>query len=215
MKKETKEIETAIFKAYFAALNAKIKADHKAQQTGAWLIASLIATTDMGYHEAVQAVKDALKAEKWPKSPINNSLPLVPFASYAFAQDSEKMPAVNKWPSKGYCYDVLLFSRKAPEEALGVWRETEEACRKEATADIKVDNVSSGVPDKVITPKQVDARLKKMVSEKRDRKNGKSSGLLDNIDGLREQLVKLADDQLDTLEEMIEAVRDARAEATS
>lgn len=215
MKIENTEIETAIFKAYFTALKAERNASHKAQQTGAWLITSLIATSDQTFEEAVQAVRDALKEEGWPVSTINNSLPLVPFASKAYAADSEKMPAVNQWPSKGYCEDVLACSSKSPADATGIWDSLEGATRKEAVADIKVDFKSSGVPDKKPTEDQIAGRLRSMAREKRDRKNGKASGLLDNIDKLREQLVKLTDDQLDTLEEMIEAVRDARAEATS
>jgi hypothetical protein len=213
MKKNTLEMTIENLSAnYVSALRRLETATATAGQMGAWLIACHMAggsTID----ESFEAVKAFLREKGEGPKAIEKSRPLVPFAcSLREETGGNDFPKSAGWPSIALAKAVATVTNRTASSVASFSNDMAEA-REMARQDLCAAYLVKGI-DHDPKPDAIDGRVVSLAVAKRKKSDGGGGDrildLLRNPEELKGKLSALSDDELDALEEVIEAVRDAR-----
>jgi hypothetical protein len=213
--KKTMTLETTIANLsanYVSALRRAETAAATAGQQGAWLIACHMASGST-IDEAFEAVKAFLREKGEGPNAIERSRPLVPFAcSLREAGAGNEFPKGENWPTIALAKAVSTITHRTASSVASFAEDMAEA-REMARQDLCVAYLAKGI-DADPKAADIDKRVVSLASAKRNKSDGGGGDrildLLRNPEELKGKLSALSDDELDALEEVIEAVRDAR-----
>lgn len=199
---------------YVSALRRAETATVTAGQQGAWLLACHIAggsTID----ESFEAVKAFLREKGEGPNAIERSRPLVPFACAlrAAAAAGNEFPKGADWPTISLAKAVATVTNRTASSVASFTDDMAEA-REMARQDLCAGYLVKGI-DYDPKPADIDGRVVSLAMAKRNKAEGGGGGdkildLLRSPEELKGKLSALSEDELDALEAVIEAVRDAR-----
>jgi hypothetical protein len=213
--KNTKENEMTIANLssnYVSALRRAETATATAGQMGAWLIACHMAGGS-SIDESFESVKSFLREKGEGPNAIERSRPLVPFAcSLREGTGGNDFPKAADWPSISLAKAVATITHRTASSVASFSDDMVEA-REMARQDLTASYLAKGI-DSDPKPSDIDKRVVSLATAKRNKSEGGGGDrildLLRSPDDLKGKLSALSDDELDALEEVIEAVRDAR-----
>ena len=197
---------------YVSALRRAETASATAGQMGAWLIACTM-EDGLTIDESFEAVKAFLREKGEGPNAIERSRPLVPFACALREEcDGNEFPKSADWPTIALAKAVATVTNRTASSVASFTDDMSEA-REMARQDLCAAYLVKGI-DADPKAADIDKRVVSLASAKRNKSEGGGGDrildLLRNPEELRGKLSALSDDELDALEEVIEAVRDAR-----
>ena len=214
MKNTTLETTIANLAAnYVSALRRAETAAATAGQQGAWLIACHMASGST-IDESFETVKAFLREKGEGPNAIEKSRPLVPFAcALREAAAGNEFPKSADWPTIALAKAVATITHRTAASVASFSDDMSEA-REMARQDLTASYLAKGI-DSDPKPADIDKRVVSLATAKRKKSDGGGGGdrildLLRSPDDLKAKLSALTDDELDSLEAVIEAVRDAR-----
>ncbi len=197
---------------YVSALRRLETATATAGQMGAWLIACHMAS-GQSIDESFESVKAFLREKGEGPKAIEKSRPLVPFAcSLREAAAGNEFPKSADWPTVALARAVSTITHRTASSVASFSEDMAEA-REMARQDLCASYLVKGI-DHDPKPDAIDGRVVSLAVAKRKKSEGGGGDrvldLLRNPEELKGKLSALSDDELDAIEEVIEAVRDAR-----
>jgi len=210
--KNTKEMTIANLSAnYVSALRRAETAAATAGQQGAWLISCRMAGGET-IDEAFEAVKAFLREKGEGPNAIERSRPLVPFAvALREREGGNEFPKGADWPTVALAKAVATVTNRTAASVASFASDMEEA-REMGRQDLSAQFIAKGI-DRDPTPKEIDQRVVSLASAKRKKSDGNGDRILEALrkpEELKGKLSVLSDGELDSLERVIESVRDAR-----